>query len=103
MDARDVVASKMTPTQVTEAQELALEWMAERHHGRRLRALLEAPLFKLGKERLVIVPDQVQAQSGDLQDLPVLGGVGLHGLILEDRGSKPTRHALMKPRPSGRR
>ena len=67
MDARDVVASKMTPTQVTEAQELALEWMAERRHGRRLRALLETLLFKLGKERLVIVPDQVQAQSSDLQ------------------------------------
>jgi Sel1 repeat len=103
VDARDVVASKMTPTQVTEAQELALEWMAERRHGRRLRALLEALLFKLGKERLVIVPDQVQAQSGDLQDSPVLGSVGLHGLILEDRGSKPTRRALMNPRPSGRR
>ena len=102
VDARDVVASKMTPTQVTEAQELALEWMAERRHGWRLRALLEALPFKLGKERLVIVPE-VQAQSGDLQGSPVLGGAGLHGLILEDRGSKPTRRALMNPRPSGRR
>jgi hypothetical protein len=108
VDARDVVASKMTPTQVTEAQELALEWMAERRHGRRLRALLEVLPFKLGKERaerLVSVPDHVQAQSGDLRGSPVLGSVGLHGLILEalDRGSKPSRRftPLRLHRPKG--
>ena len=108
VDARDVVASKMTPAQVTEAQELAFEWMAERRHGRRLRALLEGLPFKLGKggpERLVSVPDHVQAQSGDLQGSPVLGSVGLHGLILEalDRGSKPSRRftPLRLRRPKG--
>jgi uncharacterized protein len=108
VDARDVVASKMTPTQVTEAQELALEWMAERRHGRRLRALLQVLPFKLGKERaerLVSVPDHVQRQSGDLQGSPVLGSVGLHGLILEalDRGSKPSRRftPLRLHRPKG--
>jgi hypothetical protein len=108
VDARDVVASKMTPVQVTEAQELALEWMAERRNVRRLRALLEGLPFKLGKEgpeRLVSVPDHVQAQSGDLQGSPVLGSVGLHGLILEalDRGSKPSRRftPLRLRRPKG--
>jgi TPR repeat protein len=49
VDARDLVASKMTPAQIAEAQELALEWMAERRHRGRLRALLEGP-FKLGRE-----------------------------------------------------
>jgi hypothetical protein len=48
------------------------------------------------------VPGQVQAQAGDLRDSPVSSGVGLHGLILEDRGSKPIRRAL-NLRPSGRR
>jgi hypothetical protein len=87
-----------------EAQELAFEWTAEHRRVRRLRALLEGMPFKLGKapERLVVL-DQVQAQSGDLQGPRVFGGVGLHGLILENRSSKPTRRALMNPRPSGRK
>jgi TPR repeat protein len=108
VDARDVVASKMTPAQIAEAQELALEWMADRRNGRRLRALLEGLPFKLGKEgpeRLVSVPDHVQPQSGDLRGSPVLGSVGLHGLILEalDRGSKPSRRStpLRLRRPKG--
>jgi hypothetical protein len=70
--------------------------MAERHHGRRLRALLESLPFKLGKEvpeRLAIAPDNVQAQSGDLHGSPVFGSAALHGLIFEalDRGSKLIR------------
>jgi hypothetical protein len=109
VDARDVVASKITPAQVTEAQDLALEWMAERRHARRLRALLEVLPFKLGREgpeRLVIVPDHVQGQSSDLQGSPVLGSVGLHGLTLEalDRGSKSSRRfaTLRLRRPKGK-
>ena len=104
VDARDRVASKMTPPQIVEAQELAFEWTAEHRHVGRLRALLEAcTLGKETPERLAVVPDQVQAQSGDLQGSPVFSSVGLHGLILEDRSSKPTRRALMNLRPSGRR
>ena len=60
VDARDRVASKMTPPQIAEAQELAFEWMAEYRHRGRLRALLERLPFKLAKEgpeRLLIVPD----------------------------------------------
>jgi hypothetical protein len=105
VDSRDRVASKMTPPQIAEAEELAFEWTAEHRRVRLLRALLEGMPFKLGKdapERLV-VPDQVQAQSGDPQGSRVFGSVGLHGLILENRSSKPTRRALMNPRPSGRK
>jgi hypothetical protein len=104
VDSRDRVASKMTPPQIAEAEELAFEWTAEHRRVRRLRALLEAP-FKLGKEapERLVVPDQVQAQSGDLQGSRVFGSVGLDGLILENRSSKPTRRALMNPRPSGRK
>jgi hypothetical protein len=61
---RRTSSSGASPAQVsTEAHELALEWMAERRHVRRLRAFLEGLPFKLGKEapeRLVIVPDHVQ-------------------------------------------
>jgi hypothetical protein len=69
----------------------------------RLRALLESMrLDKETPERLAVVPGQVQAQSSDLRGSPVSSSVGLHGLILEDRGSKPIRRALHL-RPSGRR
>jgi hypothetical protein len=44
------------------------------------------------------VPDQVQAQVGDLQGSPVPSSVGLHGLMLEDRSSKPTRRTLKPSR-----
>ena len=69
VDSRDRVASKMTPPQIAEAEELEFEWTAEHRRVRRLRALLEAMPFKLGKEapERLVVPDQVQAQSGDLQ------------------------------------
>jgi hypothetical protein len=83
VDARDRVASKMTSPQIAEAKELAFEWMAEYRHRGRLRVLLERLPFKLAKEgpeRLVIVPDHVQAQSGDLRGSPVFGSVGLDGL-----------------------
>jgi hypothetical protein len=94
VDARDVVASKMTPAQVsTEAHELALEWMAERRHVRRLRAFLEGLPFKLGKEapeRLVIVPDHVQGLVRRSAGLASLGpacraimpkGIGRIGVV----------------------
>ena len=90
VDARDVVASEMTPMQVTEAQELALEWMAERRYERRLRALLEALPFKLGKEgpeRVASVPDLVQAHSGDLQGSPVQYSAGLPRIALGESAS----------------
>ena len=103
VDARDRVASKMTPQQIDEAQGLAFEWVAQHRHVGRLRALLESMhLDKETPERLAVVPGQVQVQSGDLQGSPVSSSVGLHGLILEDRGSKPTRRAL-NLKPSGRR
>ena len=103
VDARDRIASKMPPQQIGEAQELAVEWTIEHRHVGRLRALLESMrLDKETPERLAVVPDQVQAQAGDLRGSPVSSGVGLHGLILEDRGSKPIRRAL-NLRPSGRR
>ena len=103
VDARDRVASKMTPTQLVEAQELAFEWLIGHRHVVRLRALLEnMHLDKETSEHLAAVPGQVQAQAGDLQGSPVSSSVGLHGLMLEDRGSKPTRRALNLG-PSGRR
>jgi hypothetical protein len=98
LDARDRVESKMTPQQVEEAQELAFEWTIEHHNVRRLRALLES--MQLDKETLErpVVPRQVQAQAGDLEGSRVSSGVGLHGLILEDRSSKLTRRALNRCR-----
>jgi TPR repeat protein len=39
IDARDLVASKMTSAQIAEAQELALEWMIERRHRARQNGL----------------------------------------------------------------
>ena len=103
VDARDRVASKMTPRQIDEAQELAFEWTIEHRHLGRLRALLESMhLDNETPERLAVVPDKVQAQSADLQGSPVSRSVGLHGLMLEDRSSKPNRRAL-NLRPSGRR
>ena len=103
VDARDRVASKMTPQQIVEAQELAFELTIEHRHVGRLRALLESMhVDKETPERLVVVPDQVEAQAGDLQGSPVSSRAGLHGLILEDRSSKPTHRAL-NLRPSGRR
>ena len=53
-------------------------------------------------KRFAVVPDQVQAQASDLRGSPVFSSAGLHGLMLEDRSSKPTRRAL-NLRPSGRR
>ncbi len=103
VDARDRVASKMTPQQIGEAQELAFEWTIEHRHVARLRAVLESlHLDKETSERLAVVPGQVQAQARDLHGSPVSSSVGLHGLILEDRGSKFTRGA-QNLRPSGRR
>jgi uncharacterized protein len=103
VDARDRVASKMTPQQIVEAQQLAFEWTIEHRHVGRLRALLESMhLAKETPERPADVPDQVQAQVGDLQGSPVPGSVGLHGLMLEDRSSNPA-HRTLKLRPSGRR
>ena len=103
VDARDRVASKMTPRQIDEAQELAFEWTIEHRHLGRLRALLESMhLDNETPERLAVVPDKVQAQSADLKGSPVSRSVGLHGLMLEDRSSKPNRRAL-NLRPSGRR
>jgi hypothetical protein len=93
----------MTPPQLVEAQELAFEWTIEHRQVRRLRALLESMhLDKETPDRLAVVPDQAQAQSTDLQGSTVSSSVGLHGLMLEDRSSKPTRRAL-NLRPSGRR
>jgi uncharacterized protein len=103
VDARDRVASKMTPQQIAEAQELAFEWTIEHRHVGRLRALLETlHLDKETPDRLAVVTEQVQAQSRDLQGSPVSSSIGLHGLMLEDRSSKPTRRVL-NLRPSGRR
>jgi hypothetical protein len=80
----------MTPMQVTEAEELALEWMAERRRGYRLRALVEVLPFKLGKEgpeRVVSVPDHVQAHSGDSQRSPVQYSAGLPRIALGESAS----------------
>jgi hypothetical protein len=80
----------MTPMQVTEAQELALEWMAEHRYERRLRALLEALPFKLSKEgpeRVASVPDLVQAHPGDLQGSPVQYSAGLPRIALGESAS----------------
>jgi len=102
VDARDCVESKMTPQQIGEAQELAFEWTIEHRHVGRLRALLEGMHLDNGTlERLAVLPDQAHAQ-GDLEGSAVYGSVGLHGLVLEDRSSKPTRRAP-NLRPSGRR
>jgi hypothetical protein len=82
VDARDVVASKMTPVQVTEAQDLALEWTAERTRARGLRALLEVLPSKLGREgpeSVVSVPDHVQARSSHLQGSAISGSVKVGG------------------------
>ena len=102
VDARDRVASKMTPQQIVEAQELAFEWKFEHRHVERLRALLES--MQLDKEApdRAVTPGQVQAQAGDLDGSPVSSSVGLHGLMLEDRSSKLTRRRL-NLRPSGQR
>jgi TPR repeat protein len=104
IDARDRVAFKMTPPQLIEAQQLAFEWTIEHRHVGRLRALLESmQLDKETPDLLAVVPGQVQAQAGDLQDPPVSCCAGLHGLMLEDRGSKPHRRALNNLRPSSGR
>jgi uncharacterized protein len=100
VDARDRVESKMTPQQIGEAQQLAFEWTIEHRNVGRLRALFES--MQRDPERLAVVPNQVQAQAGDLEGSPVSNSVGLHGLMLEDRSSKPTRRTL-NLRPSGRR
>lgn len=103
VDARDRIASKMTAQQIVEAQQLAFEWTAQRRHVGRLRALFERmQLDKETPERLAAVPDQVQAQVGDLQGSPVPSSDRLRGLMLEDRSSKPTRRRL-NLRPSGGR
>jgi TPR repeat protein len=103
VDARDRVASKMTLQQIGEAQQLAFEWTTDHRHLGRLRALLESMhLDKETPERFAVVPSQVQAQSADLQGSPASSSVGLYGLMLEDRSSKPTPRTL-NPRPSGRR
>jgi hypothetical protein len=103
VDARDRVASKMTPQQIVEAQQLAFEWTIEHRHVGRLRALLESmQLAKESLERVAVVPSQVQAQAGDQEGLPVSSSVGLNGLMLEDRSPKPPRRTLTQ-RPSGRR
>jgi hypothetical protein len=103
VDARDRLASEMTPQQIVETQQLAFEWTIEHRHVGRLRALLESMhLANEAPERLADVPDQVQAQAGNPQGSPVPSGVGLHGLMLEDRSSEPTRRRL-NLRPSGRR
>jgi uncharacterized protein len=82
VDARDRVASEMTPPQLVEAQQLAFEWMAGHRHAGRLRALSGA--------------------RSNLESSPVSSSIGLDGLILEDRSSKPT-HRAVNLRPSGRR
>jgi hypothetical protein len=103
VDARDRVASKMTPQQIVEAQELAFEWKIEHRHVGQLRALLESMhLAKDTPERLADTADQAKAQAGDLEGSPVSSRVGLHGLMLEDRSSKLTRRRL-NLRPSGQR
>jgi hypothetical protein len=106
VDDRNVVASKMTPMQVTEAQKLALEWMAERRYERRLRALLEALPFKLGKEgpeRVASVPDLVQAHSGDLQDSPVQYSAGLPRIALGESASAFWQLAAPSQPPTAKR
>jgi hypothetical protein len=103
VDARDRVAFKMTPPHLVEAQELTFKWTIEHRHVGRLRALLESmQLDEKTPDRLVVMPGKVQAQAGDLEGSPVSSSVGLHGLMLEDRSSKPTRRTL-NLRPSGRR
>jgi hypothetical protein len=103
VDARDRVASKMTPQQIVEAPELAFEWTVEHRHVGRLRTLLESMQFdKEMPNRLAVVPGQVQAQPGDLQGSPVSSSVSLRGLLLEDRGSMHTPRAL-NLKPSGPR
>jgi tetratricopeptide (TPR) repeat protein len=42
VDARDRAASKMTPQQICEAQQLAFEWTTEDRHVGQLRSLLDA-------------------------------------------------------------
>jgi hypothetical protein len=59
VDARDRVASKMTPPQLVEAQELVFEWTIEHRHVGRLRA---APRQRNAK-RLAVAPGQVQAHQ----------------------------------------
>jgi uncharacterized protein len=103
VDARDRVASKMTPQQIGEAQELAFEWTIEHRHVERLRALLESMhLDKETPDRLAVVPDQAEAHAADLPGPPASSSAGLHGLMLENRSSKPTHRAL-NLRSSGRR
>jgi uncharacterized protein len=102
VDARDRVASKMTPQQIVEAQELAFEWKFEHRHVERLRALLESMQLDKEPPERAVTPGQVQAQAGDLDGSPVSSSIRLHGLMLEDRTSKPTRRTL-NLKPSGRR
>jgi uncharacterized protein len=103
VDARDRVASKMTPQQIVEAQELAFEWKIEHRHVGQLRALLESMhLAKDTPERLADIADQAKAQAAGLAESPVSSRVGLHGLLLEDRSSKLTYRRL-NLRPSGQR
>jgi hypothetical protein len=103
IDARDHIASKMTPQQIVEAQQLAFEWTAQRRHVWRLRALVERiQLNRETTDRLAVSPDQVQAQARNLGGSPVPSSNRLRGLMLEDRSSKPTRRTL-NLRPSGGR
>jgi hypothetical protein len=103
VDARDRVASKMTPQQIVEAQQLAFELTIEHRHVRRLRAFLEnLHLEKQTPDRVAVAPSQVQAEASDLEGLPASSSVGLQGLMLEDRSSKPARRTLSR-RPPGRR
>jgi hypothetical protein len=101
VDARDRIASKMTPQQIVEAQQLAFEWTAQRRHVWRLRALVERiQLNRETTDRLAVSPDQVQAQARNLGGSPVPSSNRLRGLMLEDRS--PTRRTL-NLRPSGGR
>jgi hypothetical protein len=103
VDARDRVASKMTPPQLVEAQELVFEWIFGHRHVRRLRALLESLHFdRQTPDRVAVAPSQVQAEASDLDGSTISSSIGVHGLMLEDQSSKPTRRSL-NLRPSGRR
>src|SRR5262249_11763197 len=106
VDARDVVSSKMTPMQVTEAEELALEGMADRRYVGRLRALLEVLPFKLGREgpeRVASVPDHVQAHSGNLQGSRVQHSAGLPRIALGESASAFWQSAAPSQPPTAKR
>jgi len=102
VDARDRIASKMTPQQIVEAQQLAFEWTAQRRHVWRLRALVER--MQLDKEApdRAVTPGHVQAQAGNLDGSPVPSGVVLRGLMLEDRNLETTRPRLNLRKSGGR-